>query len=139
ANVDRQHESGPLVGEKLDEDIANAVCALGVDDTAGFLVASKMGPHGWLRETELFKGIPTAASILHGAVARDKRRRGLGRLLFQGMFKMAGAAGYTRVGSVVRLGSNENFHRALGFEELGRTQVRGPHGGHFVYMGRLLA
>lgn|SRR5262249_27839848 len=121
-------ETSALTPEKFDRMIASAHIATFIDPSAAFLVA--------FAESDDFEGghflwfksrFDHFLYIDRVVVAEDRRRLGLGKLLYADLFRRAEQLGQSRVVCEVNLRPpnpiSDSFHAAQGFEEVGRATI----------------
>jgi predicted GNAT superfamily acetyltransferase len=123
-------ETSLLTREKLDRMISAARVATFIEPCAAFLLAFEQadayegGHFMWFR-----RRLDRFLYIDRVVVAQDRRRHGLGRLLYADVFQLAQQLGHTSVVCEVNVlppnPTSDKFHAALGFEELGRAAMDG--------------
>jgi predicted GNAT superfamily acetyltransferase len=128
ANNFSARETSMLTRERFDQMISSAAVATFIEPSAAFLLA--------FAEDDEFDGghflwfksrYHTFLYIDRIVVAEDHRRLGLGRLLYRDLFKRAEELGRKSIGCEVNLQPpnpiSDQFHAALGFEEVGRATI----------------
>src|SRR5262249_12644500 len=123
-------ETSMLTPERFDRLISVARVATFIEPSAAFLLAFAQddefdgGHFLWFRSR-----FATFLYIDRIVVAADRRRFGLGRLLYADLFKRADALGHRSVVCEVNLQPpnpiSDRFHAAQGFEEVARATLEG--------------
>jgi uncharacterized protein len=123
-------ETSLLTRETFDRMIASAGVATFITPSAAFLLAFEHsdayegGHFLWFRSR-----LDRFLYIDRVVVAADRRRHGLGRLLYVDALRQAEQLGHTSVVCEVNLlppnPVSDQFHAALGFEELARATIDG--------------
>jgi uncharacterized protein len=129
-NNNSARETSLLTRETFDRMIAAARVATFIEPSAAFLLAFEHcdayegGHFLWFR-----RRLDRFLYVDRVVVAEDRRRHGLGRLLYADVFRLAERLGHTSVACEVNLlppnPVSDRFHASLGFDELGRAAVDG--------------
>lgn len=123
-NNESVRETSPLTPEKLDSMIASARVATVIEPGIAFLLAFEQGDNfegghfRWFRER-----FDTFLYIDRIVVNQTHRRLGLGRLLYEDLFRRAAVLGHSNIACEVNLRppnpTSDAFHASLGFTEVG--------------------
>ncbi len=121
-------ETSLLTAERFDQLVGTARVALFCPPAAALLLAFEQSDdyHGrhflWFRSH-----LHSFLYIDRVIVAEEYRRQGLGRMLYADVFSRAIQLGHTSVACEVNSQppnpTSDNFHAALGFEEVGRATI----------------
>ena len=129
-NNDNARETSTLTADGFDHLIAVARVATFIGPGAAFLLAFEHsdtydgGHFLWFRER-----LDRFLYIDRVVVARDQRRRGLGRILYEDLFARARRLGHSRIACEVNAlppnPTSDAFHAALGFVQVGTATIDG--------------
>lgn len=127
-NNENARETSLLTREKLDSMIASARAAIAIEPGIAFLLAFEQsdnydgGHFLWFRER-----LDTFLYIDRIVVDRSYRRHGLGRLLYEDLFRRAELLGHVNIACEINMRppnpTSDAFHAAFGFTQIGTATI----------------